>query len=83
MKRIEVAFLKSVVLLGSGGSRTLSLNHLYWDGGEPTLSWQVSVTFRPVVTEVGTLHMGGDGGTVGHDIGFSAGLRMSSSTQPP
>lgn len=42
-----------------------SLNHLYVGGGEPSPSWQVRVAVLPVVTEEGTLHNGGDGGTAG------------------
>lgn len=59
-------------MLGSEGMRTPSLNQLYLDGGEPTGSWQVSVTARPVVTELGTLTTGSPGGTAGQDITFSA-----------
>lgn len=65
-----MAFLKPEILLGSGGRRVLSLYHLYVGGGEPSVSWQDSWTVVPVVTEVGTLHNGGDGGTVGCNISF-------------
>ena len=51
------------MLLGSRGISTPSLNHLYSDGGEPSLSEQVSTARVPMVTEEGTLIVGLDGGT--------------------
>lgn len=68
-----MAFLKPAILLGSVGRRVPSLNHLYWGGGEPSLSKQDRMALLPVVTEVGTRHTGADGGTVGHNIQFSSG----------
>lgn len=57
--------MKPEILEGSRGRRTPSLYQLYLGGGEPSLSWQDRTAFLPVVTEVGTLHRGGDGGTAG------------------
>lgn len=65
---LYVAFLKAAILLGSAGSRVVPLYHLYEDGGEPSASWQDKMTLLPVVTEVGILHTGGDGGTAGYNI---------------
>lgn len=57
--------MKPEILEGSRGRRTPSLYQLYLGGGEPSLSWQDRTAFLPVVTDVGTLHRGGDGGTAG------------------
>lgn len=59
----------------------LSLYQLYVGGGEPSASWQDKITVLPVVTEVGTLHTGGDGGTAGQNIQFLACFHMYSRTQ--